>query len=436
MTISVKDPALLTILTLFSDKMLGQITGYHGPRILVSSVSVCGLQDWVYEGRNLYNFHILLLYSIWYMPCVFGESVSVTEGDSVTLNTGAEINEDVEIVWKYGAEKSLIAHINGFAGLFYTYDGPDGRFRDGLRLDHQTGSLTITNIRSEHAGDYQLEIFDVKLTLKTFSVSVYAHLPVPVLIRHCSSSSSSSSVQYCSVLCSVVNVSAVSLSWYKGNSLLSSISVSDLSISLSLPLEVEYQDKNTYSCVINNTISNQTTHLDINTLSRTAAESNLIQSCDSTEAVLRLVVSALVGVAIVAVLVYDVISARGLKEEREQYNIFESGGPITQYTETVPHSESLGIIVGRPINLPTCSLFILLLPFPTIPLFPHHPYIPTIKFSSKYGMVHAGEHASDAAALMEAADLYFINPRVHGPGVCDGQRSSLMTTPSSLSLNH
>ncbi|XP_056304470.1 uncharacterized protein LOC130216602 [Danio aesculapii] len=199
----------------------------------------------------------------WCLTGVFGESVSVTEGDSVTLNTDTQIPKD-DIRWTFGAENSIIAKFKIKRQNLSTYVVPDGRFRDRLKLDNQTGSLTIMNIRSEHAGDYKMQISEAKLTTKSFSVSVYARLPVPVLIFN--SSQCSSFQSNCSVLCSVVNVSAVSLSWYKGNSLLSSISVSDLSISLSLPLEVEYQDKNTYSCVINNTISNQTTHLDINTL--------------------------------------------------------------------------------------------------------------------------------------------------------------------------
>ncbi|KAI2650655.1 Natural killer cell receptor 2B4 [Labeo rohita] len=148
-----------------------------------------------------------------------------------------------------------------------------------LKLDNQTGSVTITNITTKHAGLYKVKIIAAKLSSKTFCVSVY-----------------------------VVNVSDVTLSWYKGNSLLSSISVSDLSISLSLPLEVEYQDKNTYSCVINNPICNQTTHLDITELCHTCSDS--VHCCVSTEAVIRLVLSALVGVAIVIVLVYDIKSRR------------------------------------------------------------------------------------------------------------------------------
>uniref|UniRef100_A0A672KJP1 Ig-like domain-containing protein n=1 Tax=Sinocyclocheilus grahami TaxID=75366 RepID=A0A672KJP1_SINGR len=193
------------------------------------------------------------------------------EGNSVLLRMDVtEIQDTDNILWKFGADHFLIAKINRDKQIFSTYDSPDGRFRDRLKLDKQTGSLIITDITTQHAGHYQLQIIGAKWSSKTFSVSIYGHLPTPNLTRdysqNLSSSSSSSSSSYCSLVCSVVNVSHVTLSWYKGNSLLSSISVSDLSISLSLPLEVEYQDKNTYSCVLNNPFSNQTQHLDISQL--------------------------------------------------------------------------------------------------------------------------------------------------------------------------
>ncbi len=91
------------------------------------------------------------------------------EGDSVLLhNNVATIHEDDDILWKFGAEDSLIAKINKENQIF-----PDERFRDRLKLDRQTGSLTITNTRTEHTGRYKLVISGAKLTTKTFSVSVY-----------------------------------------------------------------------------------------------------------------------------------------------------------------------------------------------------------------------------------------------------------------------
>ncbi|XP_052394080.1 uncharacterized protein LOC127942422 [Carassius gibelio] len=238
-------------------------------------------------------------------------SVSVNEGDSVTLDsdlTGIDYDDLIQCM--FGNENTLIAEIVKQTDRFSLYDDVlDGRFRDRLKLDDQTGSLTITNITNEHAGRYLLKTHSV---IKCFSLTIYARLSVPVISRNSSqcssSSSSSSSEQNCSLVCSVVNVSHVTLSWYKGNSLLSSISVSDLSISLSLPLEVEYQDKNSYSCVLNNPISNQTQHLDITQLCHTCSDS--VHCCGSTEAVIRLVLSALVGVATVILLVYDIRSRR------------------------------------------------------------------------------------------------------------------------------
>uniref|UniRef100_A0A8C1P7Y9 Ig-like domain-containing protein n=1 Tax=Cyprinus carpio TaxID=7962 RepID=A0A8C1P7Y9_CYPCA len=203
------------------------------------------------------------------------ETISVTEGESVTLKTGfTKIQTNRLTIWTFRLNNSEIPIAEIHKQIISIFDsGENERFRDRLKIDNQTGSLTITNINKLHSGLYKLQIISGDVKHKSFSIAVYDILPVPVVVRD-SLQNSSSSLSRCSLLCSAVNVSAVTLSWYKGNSLLSSISVSDLSISLSLPLEVEYQEKNTYSCVINNPIRNQTTHLDISQLCQSSSESN------------------------------------------------------------------------------------------------------------------------------------------------------------------
>ncbi|XP_065099408.1 uncharacterized protein [Paramisgurnus dabryanus] len=246
---------------------------------------------------------------------VFGDevkSVSVMEGDSLTLHTNiTKIPRDGVILWRFGLQNSLIARINEVAKDISIYDDVlDGRFRDRLQVNDQTGDLTITNITTNHTGLYQIIISGKQISHR-FNVTVYA-LPVPVISSYCPQNSSSN----CLLLCSVLNVRDVSLSWYKGNSLLSIISVSDLNIRLSLPLEVEYQDNNTYRCVLNNLITKQTQHLNITHLCQMC--SDCVCCCHVSEAVIRLVVSALVGVATVAVLVYDITSSRTKLKKRSQ----------------------------------------------------------------------------------------------------------------------
>uniref|UniRef100_A0A8C1PEH3 Ig-like domain-containing protein n=1 Tax=Cyprinus carpio TaxID=7962 RepID=A0A8C1PEH3_CYPCA len=220
----------------------------------------------------------------WSLAGVFGvDSVkSVTEGETVSLNSDlTEIQRDDEIAWKF--ENIMIAKISGKDNTSRFYDEyTDGRFRDRLKLD-QTGSLIITNTRTTDSGEYKVTSRSSGIPLNIFSLTVYAPLPFPVITRDSPQSSSSSSQQNCSLLCSVVNVSHVTLSWYKGNSLLSSISVSDLSRSLSLHLECL---DDSYSCVVNNPIRNQTQHLN---------NTELCQPCSDSVSLIVLISAAAAG---------------------------------------------------------------------------------------------------------------------------------------------
>ncbi|XP_077081763.1 uncharacterized protein LOC143735464 [Siphateles boraxobius] len=236
------------------------------------------------------------------------KSVSVTEGDSVTLNTDVQVQRDNQILWTFGPQETRIAEIHR-QNIYI--DNTVMIFEKILHMDNQTGSLTVRNIRSEHTGLYKLTVISKGTSYKRFNVTVYAPLAIPVITNNslnCSSLSERSSESRCSLVCSVLNVRDVTLSWYKGISVLSSISVCDLNISLSLPLEVEYQDNNTYSCVINNPIRNQTTHLDISRLCHTCKE-----AVHSSESVIPSLIYSVLGMTAVALLFFHVRSRQSDK---------------------------------------------------------------------------------------------------------------------------
>ncbi|CAM4660201.1 unnamed protein product [Leuciscus chuanchicus] len=101
-------------------------------------------------------------------------SVSVMEGDSVTLYTAVQTNQQEKIKWYFNDVR--IAQINGDLSCICTdvecNEGTE-RFRDRLKLDHQTGSLTITNITNTHSGVYKLKIINNNNNDRNFNVSVH-----------------------------------------------------------------------------------------------------------------------------------------------------------------------------------------------------------------------------------------------------------------------
>ncbi|XP_077083148.1 uncharacterized protein LOC143736290 [Siphateles boraxobius] len=111
------------------------------------------------EHDGDYVLTIYQIVNIVLLICSY-ESKYVMEGDSVSLNSDlAEMKDDDEIQWRFGYENTLIADINKRADSFTVYDDVlDGRFRDRLKMDHQTGSLTITNITIEEMGLYTIQI--------------------------------------------------------------------------------------------------------------------------------------------------------------------------------------------------------------------------------------------------------------------------------------
>uniref|UniRef100_A0A8C1YL33 Immunoglobulin V-set domain-containing protein n=1 Tax=Cyprinus carpio TaxID=7962 RepID=A0A8C1YL33_CYPCA len=96
------------------------------------------------------------------------------EGDPVTLHNDLHKTMDDDMIqWMFGYKSiAKICVTDGRSTVNYVLDG---RFRDRLKLDNQTGSLTITDITTEHAGVYQRQTNHV---IKSFILTVYSELDI------------------------------------------------------------------------------------------------------------------------------------------------------------------------------------------------------------------------------------------------------------------
>nr|XP_055073048.1 uncharacterized protein LOC129453010 [Misgurnus anguillicaudatus] len=126
------------------------------------------------------NDVIFFCLCLWSLSGVFGEFMSVTEGDSVTLSVSlTESQREDRISWQFrsqeiNAAEIIIAETEDKGNTVSLHDDrPDGRFKDRLKLNKQTGSLIITNTNITHTGLYQVNIIRTSTQLKIFNLTVY-----------------------------------------------------------------------------------------------------------------------------------------------------------------------------------------------------------------------------------------------------------------------
>ncbi|XP_034146784.1 uncharacterized protein LOC117594073 [Esox lucius] len=118
-------------------------------------------------------------------------------------------------------------------------------FKDRIQWDQQTGQFTIRDLTTSDSGMY---VVDGKGGVNTiYQLTVYEPVSRPMLTTVVN--------QSCSVECFVKNDRDVTLSWFSGKEILNHTSSPDLSIKLSLPLEVDKENRTSYRCEAANPVT-------------------------------------------------------------------------------------------------------------------------------------------------------------------------------------
>ncbi|XP_051741888.1 uncharacterized protein LOC127508188 isoform X2 [Ctenopharyngodon idella] len=245
------------------------------------------------------------------------EVKTVMEGESVTLNPDlTKIPGINQLLWRFRDSRSVIAQIDLND---ISYPTVPEMFKDRLKLD-QTGSLTITNMRTEHSGLYKLEINHKSGTSRLdFRVTVYESPAVIDAFKGEMKSVSETEGNPVSLQTDTETHGKELIVWRFGDEgkLIAKHDLEAKSPPLYDPDE-RFRDRlkldhQTGSLTITNT---RITDSGVYKVKISSSKQTLYKRftltvsgcCGFTEAVIRLALSALVGVATVVVLVYDIRS--------------------------------------------------------------------------------------------------------------------------------
>ncbi|XP_056614553.1 uncharacterized protein LOC130429789 [Triplophysa dalaica] len=123
----------------------------------------------IHRKMKIMIVSLLLVCGVFCVDADEVKSVSVMEGDTVTLHTDLTVIQTSDVIqWRFGEGESRDLLVD-IAQNCIRYNGP---FKDRLHADIQTGDLTITNMRIKHSGPYEVQISRATTTYKRFRVNV------------------------------------------------------------------------------------------------------------------------------------------------------------------------------------------------------------------------------------------------------------------------
>ncbi|ROJ24002.1 hypothetical protein DPX16_23563 [Anabarilius grahami] len=109
------------------------------------------------------------------------KTVKVKEGGFLNLDPGLhDLNRDVQILWTFESPSQSTRVAQIYQGKVYT--NYDEKLTGRVKLDRETGILTITDIRTNESGLYKaVTIVNKKITVQKYKVDVYAPVSVPAI---------------------------------------------------------------------------------------------------------------------------------------------------------------------------------------------------------------------------------------------------------------